>query len=230
MARAAQQQSWDELLGRSGFAPDRLEHVRQSPAYGPLLAALRNAESHGLDVERTFPRLVATGLFDDAEDRAAVIRGRVDRWVPAAGSRRRAGTDFLAGLVSRAVGATDPDMARGLQERDRGDAAPRADTGRASHRAESGLGAAARYPTFRSAHERTVYRSRHDGCCLPGTLEHPRRSPTLGSKCAARTTIEAISQCNLAKAAVSKASRLIYALGAECPEPELVAVDISPLH
>ena len=38
---------------------DRLEQVRQSPAYGPLLAAFRDAESRGLDVERAFPDLVA---------------------------------------------------------------------------------------------------------------------------------------------------------------------------
>ena len=56
LARAAQQQRWDELLDRSGLEPDRLEQVRQSPAYGPLLAALRDAEARGLDVERDLPR------------------------------------------------------------------------------------------------------------------------------------------------------------------------------
>ena len=118
LARAAQQQRWDDLLDRSGLEPRRLEQVRQSPAYGPLLAALRDAEAHGLDVEQTFPRLVAVRPLDDAEDPAAVLRDRVERWAQAAGSSRRAGTSLIAGLIPRAVGVTDPDMARGLEERD----------------------------------------------------------------------------------------------------------------
>ena len=118
LARAAQQQRWDDLLGRSGLEPGRLEQVRQSPAYGPLLAALRDAEAHGLDVEQTLPRLVAIRPLDDAEDPAAVLRDRVDRWAQVVGSSRRAGTSLIAGLIPRAVGVTDPDMARGLEERD----------------------------------------------------------------------------------------------------------------
>ena len=47
LARAAQQQRWDELLGRSGLEPRRLEQVRQSPAYGPLLATLRMPKRAG---------------------------------------------------------------------------------------------------------------------------------------------------------------------------------------
>jgi hypothetical protein len=118
LARVAQQQRWDELLDRSGLGSDRLEQVRQSAAYGPLLAALRDAEAHGLDMEQTFPRLVAVRTLDDAEDPAAVIHGRVDRWVQATGSRRSAASNFVAGLIPRAVGVTDPDMARALDERD----------------------------------------------------------------------------------------------------------------
>ena len=45
LARAAQQQRWDDLLDRSGLEPGRLEQVRQSPAHGPLLAALRAVEA-----------------------------------------------------------------------------------------------------------------------------------------------------------------------------------------
>lgn len=48
-----------------------------------------------------------------------MLHGRVDRWVAAAGSKRRASTNLIAGLVPRAVGVTDPDMARTLDERDR---------------------------------------------------------------------------------------------------------------
>ncbi len=91
LARAAQQQRWDDLLDRSGLGRERLEEVRQSPSYGPLLAAVRDAEANGIDLEETLPKLVAARSLDDAADLAAVIRDRVDRWAQAAGPRRRAG-------------------------------------------------------------------------------------------------------------------------------------------
>ena len=67
--------------------------------------------------KRSLPGLVAARSLDDAEDIAAVIRDRIERWADANGSRRRTGTDLIAGLIPRAVGVTDTDMARGLQER-----------------------------------------------------------------------------------------------------------------
>jgi hypothetical protein len=118
LARAAQQQRWDELLDRSGLGADHLDQLRQSDAYGPLLAALREAEARDLDVERAFPRLVASRSLSSADDPAAVIHGRVDRWVHAAGSKRRARTNLIAGLIPRAVGVTDSDMAQALDDRD----------------------------------------------------------------------------------------------------------------
>ena len=178
LARAAQQQRWDELLCRSGLEPGRLEQVRQSPAYGPLLAALRDAEARGLDVERTFPGLVAARSFDDAEDPAAVIRGRVDRWAQASGSARRAGTDLIAGLIPRAVGVTDPDMARGLEERD--EAMQRRARALAEQAIEQNQVWVRRLgvPPYDPLAREQLDRSRHDSCRLPGTLEHRRRSPT----------------------------------------------------
>ena len=219
LARAAQQQRWDDLLGRSGLEPRRLEQVRQSPAYGPLLAALRDAEAHGLDVERTFPRLVAARPLDDAEDPAAVLRDRVERWTQVAGSSRRAGTSLIAGLIPRAVGVTDPDMARGLEERDEAmQRRARALAEQAIER-ESALGTPARCPPYRTrvARERWIeavttvvaYRDRWniDDDHLP-----------LGSKGPARS-IEAINQRNLAQAALERASKLSEASEARQPEP-----------
>jgi hypothetical protein len=55
---------------------------------------------------------------DDATDPAAVLHGRVKRWAVAAASRRRGTADLVAGLLPRAAGVTDPDMARALAERD----------------------------------------------------------------------------------------------------------------
>jgi len=68
-------------------------------------------------VEEALPRLVSARSFDDVDDLAAVMRNRIDRWVQVAGSERRAGKNLIAGLIPRAAGVTDTDMARGLQER-----------------------------------------------------------------------------------------------------------------
>jgi len=118
LARAAQADRWDGLLERSGLTGDQLAQVRVSDAQGPLLAALRDAEARGLDVEATFPKLVVARPLTDADDPAAVLHGRVDRWAAAAGSRRQAATNLIAGLIPRAADVTDPDMARALYDRD----------------------------------------------------------------------------------------------------------------
>ncbi|MGO9663820.1 MAG: hypothetical protein ACLP66_11000, partial [Polyangia bacterium] len=227
LARAAQQQRWDDLLDRSGLEPRRLEQVRQSPAYGPLLAALRNAEAHGADVERTFPKLVAAWSLDDVDDPAAVIRGRVDRWAQAAGPRRQAGIDLIAGLVPRAASVTDPDMARSLEERD--EAMQRRARDLAERAIEQNQAWVRRLgipPSDRPAGDHWIeavttvaaYRERWN-------IDDGHRP--LGSKVAART-IEAINQRNLAQAAINMASRLTYPQGARCPELVAVAVDINP--
>ncbi|GEM_PF-316497 len=117
LASAAQEQRWGALLARSGLDPVQLEQVCQSEARGPLLAALRDAEARGLDVEGVFPNLVALRPLDDAEDPASVIHARVEAWAHTAGSKRRTSTGFIAGIIPRAVGVTDPDMVRALDER-----------------------------------------------------------------------------------------------------------------
>ena len=119
LATAAQAERWDALLARSGLTDAELEMVRSSAAHGPLMAAFRDAEARGLDIEATFPRLVAGRTLEDAEDIAGVLHGRVDRWTQAAGGRRQTHANLIAGLVPRAQGVTDPDMARALAERDR---------------------------------------------------------------------------------------------------------------
>jgi conjugative relaxase-like TrwC/TraI family protein len=119
LARAAQEQRWSALLERSGLDPVQLEQVRRSEARGTLLAALRTAEARGLDVEGAFPKLVALRSLDDAEDPASVMHARVEDWAQTAGPKRRTGTGFVAGIVPRAVGVTDPDMVRALVERER---------------------------------------------------------------------------------------------------------------
>jgi hypothetical protein len=118
LAAVASQQRFDELLDGAGLGAERLEQIRQSPSYGPLLAALRDAESRGLDVNRHFPELVAARSFDDADDPASVMNGRVHRWAQTAGSNRRPDVNLVVGLIPRAIGVTDRDMAKALNERE----------------------------------------------------------------------------------------------------------------
>jgi conjugative relaxase-like TrwC/TraI family protein len=118
IAREAQQQRFDELLGRCGLSPTVLASVQSSDAYGPLLAALRDAEARGLDVGAALPRLAAARPVEGADDPAAVLHARTERWAAAATSRRQPRPNLVAGLVPRAMGVTDPDLAQALQERD----------------------------------------------------------------------------------------------------------------
>ena len=118
LAMNAQAERWDALLVRSGLTPTQIDDVRSSEAHGPLLAALREADACGLDVEAVFPQLVAGRSLTDALDVAAVLHGRVDRWKQAASGRRRVAGQLVAGLIPRVRGITDPEMSRALTERD----------------------------------------------------------------------------------------------------------------
>jgi len=118
LATLAQAGRWEAVLAGSGLTEAQLETVRASVAHGPLLASFRDAEARGLDVEATFPRLVAGRSLADAADVAAVLHNRVDRWTEAAGGRRRTAGNLIAGLIPRVRGVGDPEMAQALTERD----------------------------------------------------------------------------------------------------------------
>ncbi len=119
IARAAQEDRWEALLKRSGLSADQLAELPESAAYGTLLAAFRDAEARGVNLEGDFPGLVTGRSLDGVDDVASVLRDRVQLWADAAGSRRKTATNLIAGLIPRAVGVADPDMARALVERDR---------------------------------------------------------------------------------------------------------------
>jgi hypothetical protein len=174
-------------------------------------------------MERSLPRLVADRSLDDAEDIAAVIRDRIERWADANGSRGRTGTGLIAGLIPRAVGVTDTDMARGLQER--AEALQR----RAGELAERAIDKNPLWlrqlgvrPSDPLAAERwlevvktiAAYRERWN------VGDDPR---PLGSKATARS-IEALNQRRLAQAAANTAIRVTHAAGTQRPEATSVAV------
>jgi conjugative relaxase-like TrwC/TraI family protein len=118
LATLAQQDRWDSLLARSGLSDTDLATVRASAAYGPLLAAFRDAEARGLDVETTLLRLVANRSLADAVDVAAVLHSRVERCTQAASGRNRRADNLIAGLIPRAQRVSDPKLAQALNERD----------------------------------------------------------------------------------------------------------------
>ena len=118
IARVAQQDRWDALIDRCGLGPRRAEEVRRSDAYGPLIAALRRAEALGFDLESGLRDLVAERTLVGVDDVAAVLHHRVEMWVTATGSKSPDDADMVAGLIPRAVGVTDPDLARALVERE----------------------------------------------------------------------------------------------------------------
>ncbi len=168
------------------------------------MGALRDADSRELDVEAAFPKLVAARTLDDAEDLAAVLHGRGDRWATAAGSRRQAATDLIAGLIPRATGISDPDMARALTERDQAmesgrDTSPRMPsttaTSGSSGSATTPANPAAREVWLRAVSTVAAYRDRW------GTGNDHR---PLGSENAVNT-IEQLGHRNRAQAAVEVA-------------------------
>jgi hypothetical protein len=223
LARAAQQQRWDDLLDHSGLGPRRLAQVRRSPAYGPLLAALRDAEARGIDVERTVPGLVAARPLDDAEDPAAVLRDRVDRWVQVGGSSHRASTNLIAGLIPRAVRLMDPDMVRGLEERDEAmQRRARVLAEQAIERNQTWVCRLGIPPSDPLARKHwldavtTVVAYRERWSIDDEQLPLGPKGPT--------QTIEGINQRNLAQAALERASRLSGA--AETQRSELNRVDV----
>lgn len=118
IAAAAQTGRWTDLLRQSSLTEGQVRAITASDARGPLFSALADAEARGLDVHSALPELVRARLLTGAGDVAAVLHHRVDRWVEGAGRRRQSADNLVAGLIPRAIGIADPDMAIALDERD----------------------------------------------------------------------------------------------------------------
>jgi hypothetical protein len=115
IARQANEERYAAMVASSGLTPTEADTVRPSAAWGPLMAAFRAAEARGLDLDRALPALVHGRTISGADDVAALLHGRVAKWLGSAGARRPA--DLILGLFPAAVGVGDPDMERALQDR-----------------------------------------------------------------------------------------------------------------
>jgi conjugative relaxase-like TrwC/TraI family protein len=119
IAAAAQADRWMDLIGRSGLAQDQVQDVVDSPSFGALCAALRQAESVGQSIDEVLPKLVAARSLADAEDVASVLHERVSRWTHLAAEPCATAHDFIVGLLPRASGRIEPDVRDALAERER---------------------------------------------------------------------------------------------------------------
>jgi conjugative relaxase-like TrwC/TraI family protein len=118
LAQTAQRDRWNSILQQSGLSDQQLEEVRSSSAQGPLVAAFRRAEANGLNIGAALPHLVRSRQIADVDDVTSVLHKRVERFIHTGGSRRTRPANLICGLVPRALGVTDPDLARALEERD----------------------------------------------------------------------------------------------------------------
>lgn len=115
IARRATEDRYTTLVASSGLTPTQANAVRASEAWGPLMAALRDAESRGLDIDRAVPALVRGRTVTTADDIAAVLHGRVTKWLNAAGGHDQA--ERIVGLFPAITSITDPDTAKALRDR-----------------------------------------------------------------------------------------------------------------
>ncbi|MWB99427.1 MobF family relaxase [Agromyces seonyuensis] len=122
LAAAAQHDRWVGLVRASGLAPAQVDAVVASDAFGPLGAELRRVEASHQDASALLASVVASRGFEDAQDIAAVLVGRVRRAIAedarGAGRARRSPL-LVAGLIPRALGEMDDETRHALVERSR---------------------------------------------------------------------------------------------------------------
>lgn len=120
IAQTAQHDRWVRLLETSGLTPEQVDQAIESEAFGTLTAELRRADANHHQPELLLPALIAERPIDGAADVAAVLRHRLQRATTSqTGASQKRAPRLVAGLIPRAVGVTDPDMRRGLTERER---------------------------------------------------------------------------------------------------------------
>lgn len=102
------------MLAAAGLPPSRCGEVESSPAFGALTLALRRAEAHGLDVTAALPRLL-TRSSTGADDVAAVLHARVERWTSSAATAT--GGNLIVGLLPASAGVDDAEVQAALSQR-----------------------------------------------------------------------------------------------------------------
>jgi conjugative relaxase-like TrwC/TraI family protein len=115
IARHANEERYAAMVASCGLTAAEAETVRISAAWGPLMSAFRGAEALGLDLDHALPALVQGRSISSANDTAALLHGRVTKWIGASDSRRK--PDSIVGIGPAVVGVTDPDFEHALRDR-----------------------------------------------------------------------------------------------------------------
>jgi hypothetical protein len=121
IAAAAQHDRWVSAIRQCGLSNDQANNVIDSDAFGALTVELRRAEAHHFDVAQLLPRVIAARGFEDAQNIAAIVQGRIALSVAqsvSGGSSRRT-PRLIVGLISKAIGPMDADMRQALVDRSR---------------------------------------------------------------------------------------------------------------
>jgi conjugative relaxase-like TrwC/TraI family protein len=117
LVQQAQHHHWAAVIAGSRLTAEQAEQVLTSPAYGPLVAALRRAEHDGHPMQQVLPALAAAAPLDNtdgiaqARDLAAVLHHRVTAWHdrarPSQGGRAQ---PLIGGIIAPAgpLGADIP--------------------------------------------------------------------------------------------------------------------------
>lgn len=117
IAAEAQHDRFVDVLSRSGLTAEQHAAVVNSPAFGPLTAALRRAEAYHHDLERVVPRVVDRHRLDDAIDIAAVLSHRIDKLAAAMPRGCQVRPRLIAGLIPEPLGAMSADHRQAIDER-----------------------------------------------------------------------------------------------------------------
>ena len=118
LVAAASSGRWEAELGRAGLPPQIIVAARSSAAWDGLVRSLDAAEDRGLPVGAGLRRLATAGLVPSGPDPAAALQTVVSRWEPGAEGRLQHPRAMVAGLVPRARGISDEDLARAVHERE----------------------------------------------------------------------------------------------------------------
>jgi conjugative relaxase-like TrwC/TraI family protein len=115
IARHANEERYAAMVASCGLRVAEAETIRISAAWGPLMSAFRGAEARGLDLDHALPALVQGRSISSADDVAALLHGRVTKWIGSADGRRQ--PDSIVGIGPAAVRVTDPDIEQALRRR-----------------------------------------------------------------------------------------------------------------
>ncbi|WP_244301286.1 ATP-dependent DNA helicase [Leucobacter insecticola] len=118
IANEAQQQRWITLCEEGGLTAEQIDDLIDSESFGILATELRRLEAAGHRIDALLPRVIRAGRLNEVEDLGSLLRYRVTTVAAAYPPVKSPEAGLIAGLIPRAIGITDDDMARALTGRE----------------------------------------------------------------------------------------------------------------